>query len=468
MIIEFIYYIIHHSNIYNVLDHTPYYMIQREVLEIIEPYNLWRNDIDIGIWRDNYVNHILNAFKVPNIAILITGVRRAGKTYICKQILRKWIETGKKSNQTLYINFEDPAIQPYLTETFLQNLYETYRHYLNPKDDAVIVLDEVQNLPAWEKWVRRFLEINENAKIIITGSSSKLMSLELSTVLTGRFINFRIFPLSFFEFLRFKQVPLNNFNIQINKMENELREFLEFGGFPTVVLTPDFELQREYMKDTFDSIITRDIVTRFGIRKIHELKSTVVLLLRSVAALVSVPKLEKNLKSIGIKISPTTINQYLHYLNESLLFYYVPIYAYKVKDQMQYPKKLYCIDTGLLNAVSFRTSENIGKLAENIVAIELFRRYGTDNIFYWKSKDGKEIDFVIVRGDQVENIIQVAWTISDKKTKSREVKALSNAMDKLKVKNALLITSDPELKLEQNIKHVSILKWLLTGNILNS
>ena len=98
MIIEFIYYIIHHSNIYNVLDHTPYYMIQREVLEIIEPYNLWRNDIDIGIWRDNYVNHILNAFKVPNIAILITGVRRAGKTYICKQILRKWIETGKKSN----------------------------------------------------------------------------------------------------------------------------------------------------------------------------------------------------------------------------------------------------------------------------------------------------------------------------------------------------------------------------------
>ncbi|MDO9537255.1 MAG: ATP-binding protein [Thermoplasmata archaeon] len=439
-------------------------MITPEYLEMVAPYNFWKREIDTGVWRSNYVDKILRIFTVPGIMASVTGVRRAGKTYICRQVLRRQIEHGMKKEQTLYVNFEDPALHPHLSVTFLQDLYETYRHYLNPKDETIIVLDEVQNVQGWEKWVRMMMETAENVKIMVTGSSSKIMSMELAPVLTGRHIDVRVYPLGFGEFLDFKQVSVSNLDIRTREMEDGIREYLEYGGFPTTVLTRDMEMRKEYLKELFESIITRDVAARYGVRRIHELKTTVGLLLQNVSSMVSVPKLTNTLKSTGIKISPTTVNQYLHHFRETLLFHYVPIFSYKVKDQMQYPKKAYCIDTGLVNAASFRQSENWGKLAENTVAIELFRRYGIDNVFYWRDRGGKEVDFVVVENRSVRELIQVTWEMGEKKTREREFRAILSAMEELSRDSALILTRNAEERIVIDGKDIVIFplwKWLL-------
>ena len=431
---------------------------------MLAPYNFWNREIDTGIWRNSYVERILRAFSIPNIVVSVTGVRRAGKTYICRQILRRLIEQSLRREQTLYTNFEDPSLQPYLSTGFLQDLYDTYRYHLNPRDEAVIVLDEVQNLPGWERWVRAMMEKNENTRIIVTGSSSKIMSIELSHILTGRYIDIRVYPLSFKEYLRFKGVSIENLDIRRSEMENKIMGYLEYGGFPTVTLTEDREMRREFLKELFESIVTRDIAARYGLRKIYELKSTVVILLQNISAMSSVQKVVNTLKSIGVKISPATINEYLHYLKESLLFQFVPIFSYKVKDQMQYPRKVYCVYTGLINAVVFRMSNNLGRLAENIVAIELFHRYEDNKIFYWKDKMGREVDFVIVENRKPLQLIQVTWNIEDKKTRDREIRAILSAAEELSVDKLLILTGDTEerLKVDQrDIDVIPIWKWLL-------
>lgn len=440
-------------------------MMHPEYLEMVSPYNFWKKEIDTGIWRNNYVDRILKTFSVPNIIVSVTGVRRAGKTYICRQVIRRMIEQGMKREQSLYVNFEDPSLQPYLSTVFLQDLYDTYRHHLNPKEEAIIMLDEVQNVQGWEKWVRMMLEKNENVKIVVTGSSSKIMSMELSPVLTGRYIDVRVYPLSFNEYLHFMNISTDNLDIRAQEMENQSVEYLEYGGFPTAVLTPDMEMRKEYLKELFDSIITKDIAARYGVRRTHELKSTVVLLLQNVSAMISVPKAVNTLKSMGIKISPTTVNQYLHYLKECLLFQYVPIFSYKVKDHMQYPKKVYCVDSGLVNAVAFRMSENLGKLAENVVAVELSHRYGTDRVFYWRGKGEKEVDFVIVENRKPMKLIQVTWEMNERKTREREIRAILSATEELGVEKPLILTgAGVKEKIEidgKDIEVIPIWRWLL-------
>lgn len=439
-------------------------MLRREYLEIIAPYNFWGREVDTGIWRDIYVRKILRAFSIPSIVVSVTGVRRAGKTYICRQVLRRLIERGMRKEQTLYINLEDPSLQPYLSTDFLQDLYDTYRHYLNPGDETVMVLDEVQNLPGWERWVRAMMEKNEDTRIIVTGSSSKIMGVELSHILTGRYIDVRVYPLSFIEYLRFRDVSTENIDIRRREVENAFMEYLEYGGFPTVVLTKDREMRREFLKELFESIVTRDISARYSLRKIHELKSSVVILLQSISAMSSVQKVVNILKSTGVKLSPVTVNEYLHYLQESLLFQFVPIFSYKVKDHMQYPKKVYCVDTGLINAVAFRMSENLGRLAENVVAIELFHRYGDNSVFYWKDRMGREVDFVIVENRKPLQLIQVTWDVGNRRTRDREIRAILSAAEELSVDKLLILTVNTEKKLrinQRDIEMVPIWKWLL-------
>lgn len=413
-------------------------MIQPEYLEYIAPYNFWYRDVDAGIKRSAYVERAVRTFGVPGVAVCITGVRRAGKTYICRQVLRELIERGVRREETLYVNLEEPGIEPYLGVDFLQDLYETYRHRINPDGRAFMVLDEVQKVRGWERWVRAMMDRDENVRFIITGSSSGLMNEELSTLMTGRYVGLRVYPLSFAEYLSFRGV--GEAYIREGDMERHLVAYLETGGFPAAVLTQDRELRMAYLKDLFDSVVTRDIISRYGLRRVHELRSAVVLLLQSVSSPVSVPKMSNTLTSMGIRMSTRTLNQYLHYLREAMLFHYVPIFSTKVKDHMQYPKKAYCVDTGLVNAVSFKLSDNWGKLAENAVAVELMRRYGPESVFYWKGEGGREVDFAVVRGGMAEVLIQVCWEMEDARTRRREINALVSAMKDLGLREGFILT----------------------------
>jgi len=437
-------------------------MIIKELLDIIAELNFWYRDQDIGIEREelNEVNKLVN---MKNVALIISGVRRAGKTCLAKQLLKKKIEEGIKKEQTLYINFEDKKLEPYLNKDILDNLYETYRYYINKRDFAYIVLDEVQNVDGWEKWTRMMLEKKENIKIIITGSGSKLITPKLASILTGRKITYELFPLSFKDFLKFKKINKGYFT----KKEQEalIREYIEFGSFPLTVLTDEIEQKKYFLQEVYDDIVTKDIMFRYKLREEAILRKVAYLTMSNFSSHVSIRKIRNSLKNImKSSISPSTLSYYLEYFERSSLFLFFPILSYKIKEQMQYPKKVYCIDTGLINSVIPKFSENIGRLFENIVAIELRRRAKKEKeIYYWKDSKG-EVDFVIKTGLKPSALIQVCYNIDDKKTKEHEIQALLRAMQEFKLKEGLVITENYEAEEKikgKKIKFMPLWKWLL-------
>ena len=435
-------------------------MIIKELLDIVAELNFWYKEQDIGIERSE-LKEVIKIVDMKGIAAIVLGVRRAGKTYLAKQILKKKIKQKTKKEQTLYINFEDNKLEPYLNGDILDNIYETYRYYINKNDFAYIVLDEVHNVDRWEKWIRMMLEKKENVKIIVTGSGSKILTEKLASVLTGRKVTYSLFPLSFEDFLLFKGIGKR----YLPKKEKDflLREYIEFGALPLVVLAEKSEQKKYFLQEVYDDIITKDIMFKYKLREEDILRKVAYLTTNSFARYISIRKIRNSLKSImKIDVSPSTLSYYLEYFERSFLFIFLPIFSYNIKDQLQYPRKVYCVDTGLVNAIILKFSENIGRLYENIVAIELKRK--NKEIYYWKNPQHEEVDFVVKEGLKVKQLIQVCYDTEDYSTKKREIKALLKASKELSCKNLLVITEDKEgeeIVDNKKIKYVPLWRWLL-------
>ena len=438
-------------------------MVERRLLSKIEDLNFWHKEQETGISRKE-LGQLANFSDDIDFALAVVGIRRAGKTYLAKQLLKKKIDEGVKKEQTLYINFEDPSLGPYLNVESLTLLYDSYRYFLNKNERAYVILDEIHNVENWEKWVRIMLEKKENAKFIITGSSSKLSKAELSTLLTGRMVTIPVFPLGFSSFLKFKGYVMKKHE-SYSSLSFLLNEYLEYGGFPLVVLAEE-DKKTVYLKELFDDIITKDIISRYKLRE-TDVRKLAVILINNFSSLISVTKLSNLLQTIArTKLSPTTINDYLHYFEDSFLFFFVPIFSYKVKDAMQYPRKAYCVDVGLANAISLKFSENLGRLYENIVGVELIKRFGRENIFYWKGAGDREVDFVIKKGMNVDRLVQVCYDIDDEKVKMRELEALVKASDEFGCDNLYVITCEFEGKEKINKKSINFIplwRWLMAS-----
>lgn len=436
-------------------------MIKKELLEKIADFNFWQKKQETGILR-NELKQILKFANDKNYALIIAGIRRAGKTYLCRQILQEKIKKGIKPEQTLYINFEDPILEPYLNTDSLADFYETYRYALNKKAFAYIVLDEVHRVPNWEKWVRIMLEKKENVKFILTGSSSKFYKDKQAEVLTGRGLTLFLSPLCFSDFLFFKNYSLKKIESHQN-LAPLLTEYLEFGGFPLIVLEQDKTKKQIYLKELFNDIITKDIIMKYKLREM-DVKKLAVVLINQFSSLISTRRLKNFLEEITrTKISPTSINNYLEYFANSFAFLFIPIFSYKVKEALRYPKKVYSMDTGLINALCLRFSENIGRLYENLVAKTLWQKHGQENIFYWKGQD-KEVDFLLKQNNKPKQLIQVCFDIKNKQTKTRETQSLIKASQELKCKDLLIITQNLETQEKINnqiIKFTPLWTWLL-------
>ena len=435
-------------------------MIIKDLLDIVAELNFWHREQDVGIEREE-LKEVMQIVDMKDTATIILGMRRVGKTYLTKQILKKKIKEKLKKEQTLYINFEDKRLEPYLNENILDNIYETYRYYINKKDFAYIVLDEVHNVVGWEKWVRMILEKKEKVKIIVTGSGFKLLTPQLASILTGRKVTYYLFPLSLKSFLKFKNINKKYFT---KKEKNALlREYIEFGALPLSILAKETEQKKYFLQELYDDIITKDILLRYKLREERVLRKASYLVINAFSKYISIRKLRNSLKSImGINVSPSSLGDYLEYFEKSFLFIFLPIFSYNIKNQMQYPRKVYCVDTGIINAVIPKFSENIGRYYENIVALNLKRK--KKEIYYWKSQN-EEVDFIVKEGVKVKQLIQVCWDISDKNTKKREIKALLKASKELKCKNLLVITKDEEKKERVDkkiINYIPLWKWLLT------
>jgi len=395
-------------------------MNNEQIIEVLSDWNFWEKDIDTGIHRKKYIEKINKLINTGQI-VAVTGIRRSGKSTLMKQFIKEKISLGENKRSFLYVNFEEPKFADLLSLEFLQQIYDAYIEIIKPEESPYILLDEIQNIPNWERFVRGLHEKKE-AKILISGSTSKLFSEGLGTLITGRWLDLDIYPLDFKEFLNFKDINIiDNLSIISNKIKikQSLREYLEFGGFPLVALQ---EEKSEILRRYFEDIIIRDVGEKNNIRKLKKLKSLAKYYLTNFSSLISYRKISK-----FMDLSLDSIERFSNYMQEAYLIFFVPKFSYSLKEQEVNLRKVYCIDPGLVNLVSFRFSENIGRLYENLVFLLL--TFNEKEVYYYKDK--YECDFVIKEGKKITNAIQVCYNLN-KENEEREFNGLIEAMNKLK------------------------------------
>lgn len=438
-------------------------MNKNDVLEILNDWNFWRGDLRAGVERPFYLDRLQSCL-ATNQVIAITGPRRSGKSYLMRQLAKKRMASGVPANQVLMINFEDPRFGE-LNAKSLDRIYQIYLEFLSPSSLPYVFLDEIQEVAEWEKWVRMMHEL-EKAKIVVSGSNAKLLGHELATLLTGRHLSVTVYPFSFREMktIRPSQTP-TDFRRIVN-------ECLEFGSFPEVV-SSDVSERRPILLQYFDDILNKDLIRRYRIRKPDALKSLARFYFTNHASLTTYSATEKFLK-----ISADTIEKFSGYFEDAYLFSFLKRFSFKVKEQEKSPRKVYAVDTGLANAVGFRSSPNQGRLAEGMVFQELERRFSQNSdseLFYWKDAQHREVDFVVKRGQRVVQLLQTSWlsasagAVADtidqdqQKAKTREVSSLLKAMEDLKLQEGTIVTQDYEAEEKTKsgtIHYIPLWKWL--------
>ncbi len=433
-------------------------LTDEEIIEILYEWNFWRREQNTGILRKGYVERLRKYSKAKEI-IDITGVRRCGKSTLMKQLMKDMISRGTGNEKILYVNFDEVLFDAELSVELMERIYSAYQKYIYRGEEAYLFLDEVQNVPKWEKWVRTAYDKHEGRiKIFVSGSSANLLKSELSSVLTGRHMTVEIYPLSFREYLTFKGIDVRSEKdavIQSKKIKMMIHDYLEKGGFPEAVLRDD---SATLLKQYFDDIIYRDIAERHKVREINVVRNLALFLLTNTSKYFTYNKIKN---AMQMKPSLETVIKYVDYLDSAFLTFSVPIFSYKVTEQIQHPRKTYCIDTGLRNAVCFRFRENLGQLAENCVYLELRRR--KKEVYYWADRYN-EVDFVVKEGLRPSELIQVSWNIEDKYTKEREVKGIMRGMEEFGLKSGLIISENfegMETIGDKKIVYVPLWKWLL-------
>jgi len=380
----------------------------------------------------------------PNV-FLITGIRRSGKSVFSCLLFR--------GQPFAYINFDDERLYGFAARELNKVLEAFYGLYGDVKN---IILDEIQNVEGWELFVSR---IRENRKVIVTGSNANLLSREMATRLTGRYVEFAVYPFSFREFLKYRKTEADVYSTRsIAQAKNLLREYIKTGGFPEA-----YKFGEKFLVSLYESILTKDVVLRYRVRYVKSLKELAKLLITNFASEITFNKL-KNI--LGVK-SVHTVKNYFEYLELAFLAARLDRFSFKLKEHVLAPKKTYSIDTGLANAVGFQTNRNDGRLVENIVLVELLRKKSENprlEVFYWKDHQQNEVDFVIKEGPKIRQLVQVCYDPSDFRTKERETKSLIRASAELKCKNLLAVTWDyegEETAGGKKIAYLPLWKWLL-------
>lgn len=415
---------------------------------------------------DTYTRNFDMSYLKHDEILSIIGARRAGKTHLCYQIIKELRKnTNIPPHNILYINFEDERLYPLNGDelTLLLDIYlEAFD--VDMEKQVYLFVDEIHNIDNWSKWARRINERYKNIKLIITGSSAKLLSREIATELRGRTISFNIFPLSFAEYVSANNITFNPKKILYSqerfKIKKLFNNYVQNGGFPATfnALQPE-----KLLKEYYEVMFYRDIVERHRVTNIKLLEDYLALLIDQTACKFSISKTAVKLQEFGYSFSKSTLSNFLNYAEESQLIFPVKKYSFKLREQMRSPQKIYTIDHGLLQTIRFGFMENIGRLLENIVYLELRRSNEAKNIFYYQ--ENKECDFLTQQKNKVTNAIQVSQNISSAETKKREIEGLLEAMQALNLKSGWILTEDEKDSIKVNgclIEVVPIWYWLLT------
>ena len=375
---------------------------------------------------------------------LITGPRRVGKSTQALLMLR--------NRNFAYLNFDSqPLLDAWDANLVMRMLDDVYPGY------EYLLLDEVQNLNAWDLWVSELYRQGKN--LVITGSNAKMLSSEMATALTGKYLKVEMLPFSLEEFFDWNKLDLRKLNTeQMSDAAALMDDYLRNGGYPEVVASR--QLTRTYLDTLFDSIVWKDVAKRHNVRNITDLNDLALYLVSNFCNPVSANELTEELGFSSVN----TTKKFMDYLHEPYLFYYLPRYNNKLKLMKKAPRKVYVVDNGFVAAKAFSLSDNLGRLLENQVFIELIRSgYDTDKtMFYYRSRNDKEVDFVLRKDTHIDRLVQVCYDMSSSKTEKREVDSLTECAEELNCSNLVIVTNNDERTIEKDsyrIEVVPVSKW---------
>jgi uncharacterized protein len=428
--------------------------------DAIRTWNPWwiRGEISkelVGIDRE-MLPQVIDSIDSKMMKAII-GPRRAGKTTLMYQTIKHLIEHGTDPDRILFLNFDDNNI----FNSELDNLIQECLR-ISPKI-SYLFLDEVQSRKDWDRWVRTFYDTGRFKQIFISGSSSTLLKKEVSDVLAGRHITFHLLPFSFREFITCKVGKFGDpkkFEHDVGKILHLLDEFMQNGGYPETIGLNE-PILTSYLNELFDDVIARDISARYGAD--YTIARKLAYYLHSNTSKI------QSYRSISrsLKVSPDTVSKYVEYLKEAYIVHPLERFSFKLKEQLSSATKYYSIDQGMARAVSFRFSEEKGRILENIVMIEILRRSLSkpdSTSYYFLTDSRKEIDFITMEKDRVERAFQVCLDISNQSTFKREIGPLLEVMKKFDLKVGYIITDNTEKVMgfdDVTIKIIPVWKWLL-------
>ncbi len=415
-------------------------MEKNKLKEVLQDQQRLFDNVDDFIEREVSLKEYMKG----NEVVIITGIRRCGKSSLLKIISKKLDE------KFVYMNFDDIRLTDFKRENF-EDIEEIVSEIYGIKTNVMYLLDEIQNVPSWERWVNNLY--TKKIKVFVTGSNSSLLSSEISTFLTGRNKVIKLYPFSFREFLSAKKIKIEYQTTDERRAVSQaFNGYFEKGGFPLVIINDDLSLSKQY----FEDILNKDIIKRYGIKKIKELNNLILYLFSNVSKTYSYATLKQvsNIKSLSM------INNYIDYLKNVFVASTINKFDYSIKKQKVSSSKFYVLDNSFLKTVAFNFSENAGKRLENLVFIELVRR-GAE-IYYHAKKN--ECDFIIKEGLKITRAIQVCLILDNAVTKKREVCGLIEALKEYKLKEGLILTLDKEEEFFLEDKKIIIKpvwKWLL-------
>lgn len=430
-------------------------------MDLIFEWNPW--------WKKEYNFEGINREKIKDILpwmsrkeiIALIGVRRSGKTTLFYEIIEYLIKKGVNPKGIFFVKADDDRIK---TKGLIDAAIDEYRKQVNPRSKFYLFIDEIQEISGWQKTLKRIYDLEKDIKILISGSNASLLKQETSSLLAGRFSYFEVFPFSFREYLKAKGIEVKN---RLGIIENKyiirklLDEYTKEGSFPEVTLEKREKIKKELIKFYFDSIFYRDIIKRKQIRNPAKMEMLIKYLLQNISNLINFSKIAK-----AVELTSDSVTEYIKALEDAYLVFYINVFEFSYKKQIISPKKTYCVDSGIRNIVGFSFSEDIGRLYENIVFNSIRRK--NEDIYYWRSPQHEEVDFVVKHGAKVKELIQVCFGFKDLETKNREVKSLIKASKELKCNDLTIITEDYEkeesielLGIKRKIKIIPAWKWLL-------
>jgi predicted AAA+ superfamily ATPase len=384
-------------------------------------------------------NHDEDMLLNSHLIKLITGPRRVGKSTQALLMLR--------NKNFAYLNFDSQQLldawDANLVMRMLDDVYPDYDYLL---------LDEVQNLEGWDMWVSELYRIGKN--LVITGSNAKMLSSEMATVLTGKYLQVEMLPFSLEEFFDWNKLELHNLKPEQDAECKVLTDdYMRNGGYPEVVASR--QLVRSYLDTLFDSIVWKDVAKRHNVRNITDLNNLAMYLVSNFCNPLSANELSEELGFSSVN----TTKKFMDYLHEPYLFYYLSRYNNKLKLMKKAPRKVYVVDNGFVAAKAFSLSENLGRLLENQVFIELIRQgYDTEKtMFYYRSRNDKEVDFVLRKETRVERLVQVCYDLSSPKTEKREVDSIVECAGELKCSNLTIVTKEDERTIEKDGYTINVL-----------